>query len=169
MRKDDEPAPKQSQSKAPPMVVPAPMRPHQVQVQPPLLPPPSPPIELKTGYRQGLITSITVVLTASVLFFRFAVFEGQSGEWSTVGAVAAVLAAASIAIQLLTLWRALQPEDAEIAAYRTTLKCFVWAVGFLVASLLVQSAAYPICPNDWAQGFCFPWEGPVQPGPSMPV
>jgi hypothetical protein len=167
MRKDDEPAPKKSEPKAPPMVVPAPMRPHQVQLKPPLLPPPSPPIELKTGYRQGLITSITVVLTASVLYFRFAVFEEGSGEWSTVGAVAAALAAGSIGIQLWTLRRALQPEDAEIAVYRRTLKLFERAVLLLVASLICQSAAYAICSSDWAQPYCFPL--PVQPGPPMPV
>jgi hypothetical protein len=126
-----------------------------------------PPIELKTGYRQGLITSITVVLTASVLFFRFAVFEEGSGEWSTPGAFAAALAALSIGIQLWTLRRALQPEDAEIAEYRSTLNYFQWAVGFLVASLICQSVAYAICSSDWAQPYCFPL--PVQPGPPMPV
>lgn len=60
---------------------------------------------LPAGYRQGVITSITVVLTASLLFFRFVVFEPSSGPWTKWGAACAVLAAISILMQLFTLWR----------------------------------------------------------------
>jgi len=64
--------------------------------------------QLPAGYRQGLITSITVVLTGSLLFFRFVVFEPSSGPWTKLGAVTAILLATSLLIQLFALWRALQ-------------------------------------------------------------
>jgi hypothetical protein len=76
------------------------------------------------GYRQGFITAITVLLTASILYFRFAVFEPGSGDWSPLGVVAAVILGISTCIQLYTLWRALQPHDERIWAYTATLRWF---------------------------------------------
>jgi len=35
---------------------------------------------LPSGYRQGFIPAITVLLTASLLYFRFVVFEPASGD-----------------------------------------------------------------------------------------
>jgi hypothetical protein len=94
--------------------------------------------ELKTGYRQGLITSITVLLTASLLFFRFAVFEQASGPWTNWGTASALLVGISILLQLYALWRALQPEDEQISIYKVTLNWFAVAMVLLVLSFVAH-------------------------------
>ena len=63
------------------------------------------------GYRQGFITATTVLLTASLLYFRYAALESGSGDWTPWGVVSVVILSMSICIQLYTLWRALQPDD----------------------------------------------------------
>jgi hypothetical protein len=98
-------------------------------------------VQLPAGYRQGFITAITVVLTASLLFFRFAVFEPSSGPWTKWGACSAILGGVSILMQLFVLWRALQPEDERIAIYKVTLRRFSFAVLFLVCSLAANTVA----------------------------
>jgi len=50
---------------------------------------------LPAGYRQGVITAITVVLTASILFFRFVVFEPASGPRTPWGVICAFVAGIS--------------------------------------------------------------------------
>jgi hypothetical protein len=44
--------------------------------------PPAPDLVIPNGYRQGLITSITVILAFSLAFLRFAAFEPASGPWT---------------------------------------------------------------------------------------
>jgi hypothetical protein len=97
--------------------------------------------QLPAGYRQGLITSITVVLTASILFFRFAVFEPSSGPWTRWGAASAVFAGASILLQLFTLWQSLQPDDEQIPVYTVTLRWFAVAILLLIVSLAADTVA----------------------------
>jgi hypothetical protein len=99
------------------------------------------PLKVPTGYRQGFITAITVVITASVLFFRFTVFEPASGPWTRWGAVTAILAGLSILVQLIALWRALQPKDEEEAVYKVTLRWFACAIILLVLSLIANTVA----------------------------
>jgi hypothetical protein len=92
-----------------------------------------------------LITAVTVLLTASILFFRFATYEEASGEWTLWGAVSASILGLSICIQLLTLWRALQPEDEQVSIYKVTIRWLAAGVLLLVASfvaLLVAKLVY---------------------------
>jgi hypothetical protein len=96
---------------------------------------------LPQGYRQGLITSITVVLTASLLFFRFVVFEPSSGPWTKWGVTCAFLAGISILMQLFALWRALQPIDEQIPIYKVTLRWFASAIILLICSLAADTVA----------------------------
>lgn len=96
---------------------------------------------LPPGYRQGLITSITVVLTASLLFFRFVVFEPSSGPWTNWGAVCAILSGISILMQLFTLWRALRPIDEKIAVYEVTIRWFASAVLLFIFGLASDTVA----------------------------
>ncbi len=98
-------------------------------------------LKLPGGYRQGLITSITVVLTASLLFFHFVVFEPSSGPWTKWGAGCASLAAVSILMQLFTLWPALQPEDEQLPVYKVTLRWFASGVILLLCSLAADTIA----------------------------
>jgi hypothetical protein len=110
--------------------------------------------KLPTGYRQGLITAITVLLTASLLYFRFVAFEPSSGPWTGLGVACALLAGISIFIQFFTLWRALQPDDEKIRVYKVTLQWFAAAVLFLVGSFvayIVASVIYEKPAIDWNQ------------------
>jgi hypothetical protein len=81
-------------------------------------------VALPTGYRQGVITAITVILGFSLVFLRFWGFELE-GEWKRSSVVSAVLMLISILGQLVTLWRSLQIEDDEPAEYRKTLRWFL--------------------------------------------
>src|SRR5918911_1741772 len=79
--------------------------------------------DLPAGYRSGAITAITVILGFSLLFFRSWVFE-LPGEWTASSVVAAALLLTSIVIQLVALWRSLQPEDELLREYKLTLRWF---------------------------------------------
>jgi hypothetical protein len=100
---------------------------------------------IPSGYRQGFITATTVLLTASLLYFRYAALEPGSGDWTPWGVVSVVILSMSICIQLYTLWRALQPDDEKILVYKITLRWFAAAVFLLVVSFVtnvVASLAY---------------------------
>ena len=99
------------------------------------------PTGLPTGYRHGLITAVTVLLTASILYLRFATLEEASGDWSLWGAVSASILGLSICIQLLTLWRALPPEDEQVSIYKVTLRWLAAGVLLLVASFVAHIVA----------------------------
>lgn len=96
---------------------------------------------LPAGYRQGLITSITVFLTASLLFFRFVVFDPASGHWTTWGMACAALAGISLLAQLFTLWRALQPVDEQITVYKVTLRWFASSIFVLICSVAAATVS----------------------------
>ena len=96
---------------------------------------------LPPGYRQSFVTSITVLLSASILFFRFVVFEPASGNCTAWGFACGFFGGVSILMQALTLWRALQPEDEQIEIYKQTLKWFAGGVATFVASLVANTVA----------------------------
>ncbi|WP_431268197.1 hypothetical protein [Dankookia sp. P2] len=54
---------------------------------------------LPVGYRQAVVTGITVPLTFSLVYFRFMVFELDEGHWTGWWVASALAAAASILIQ----------------------------------------------------------------------
>ena len=79
---------------------------------------------LPTGYRQGVISAITVVLGFSLVFLRFWGFELE-GNWDATSVASAVVIGISILGQLVTLWRSLQLEDDVPVEYRKTLRWFL--------------------------------------------
>ena len=96
---------------------------------------------LPAGYRQGLITSVTIVLTATILYLRYIVIEPASDDWTPWGVVSAIFGGISLLAQLFTLWRSLQPIDEHIAVYKVTLRWFAFAVLLLVCSLAAITVA----------------------------
>ncbi len=96
---------------------------------------------LPAGYRCGIITAITVVLGFSLLFFRSWVFE-LPGEWTASSVVAATLLLFSTVLELVALWRSLQPEDEMLKEYRLTLRWFLAAVSLLLVSLVTAAFSY---------------------------
>jgi len=104
-------------------------------VDPAVHPPqPRPRVPLPVGYRQGIITAITVLLGFSLLFFRYWDFE-LPGAWTVPAIAAALLMAVSILLQFLSLWRSLQIKDDDEAEYSITLRWFLASILTLLASL----------------------------------
>jgi hypothetical protein len=94
---------------------------------------PKPP--LPPGYRQGLVTAITVFLGFSLSFVRFWNFENP-GEWSWLGAMPAVIVAAGIGVQLVALYRSLELADEEPARYAATVRCFFVGIVVVVVGVV---------------------------------
>lgn len=97
--------------------------------------------QIPSGYRQGIITAVTVVLGFSLVFLRFWGFE-LPGEWNVSSGIAGSLLVISILGQLLTLWRALQLEDDEPVNYRKTLRWFLWSVLVLLVAVSLSTLSF---------------------------
>ena len=95
---------------------------------------------IPAGYRQGLISAITVLLGFSLLFMRYWNFEAP-GVWSPVSIAAAIMTMAAIVLEFYSLWRSLRLEDDDPDEYRTTLRWFVVSIVVLVISLMFAQAA----------------------------
>jgi hypothetical protein len=93
------------------------------------------------GYRSGVITAITVMLGFSLLFLRSWAFE-LLGEWTTSSVTAAILLFIATVLELIALWRSLQPEDELLKEYRLTLRWFLASTVFLLLSLIIAAFSY---------------------------
>ena len=102
------------------------------------------PRSVPQGYRQGLITAITVLLGFSLAFLRFWGFEA-SGEWTVRSIIATLTLAVAVLLQIVALVRSLRLEDDHPTEYRKTIKWFtssavVLLVGLLLAAVVVAGA-----------------------------
>ena len=95
---------------------------------------------LPAGYRQGVISAITVVISFSLLFMRYWGFEA-SGHVTRASVAAGILLQVAILIEFYTLWRSLQVKDDDEFEYRMTLRWFMASVAVLLASITVASLA----------------------------
>src|SRR5262249_58079192 len=102
------------------------------QESPPPKPPPAEPRGLPIGYRQGLITAITVLLGFSLAFLRFWGFEAP-GPWALRSVVSTGTSIVAVVPQLIALFRALRPEDPGENEDRKTV---MWFLAFSIALLL---------------------------------
>jgi hypothetical protein len=98
--------------------------------------PPRKRVPLPVGYRQGIITAITVLVGFSLLFFRYWDFE-LSGAWTLPALIATLLMAVSILLQFVSLWRSLQIKDDDETEYNITLRWFLASILTLLASLAI--------------------------------
>jgi uncharacterized membrane protein YidH (DUF202 family) len=96
---------------------------------------------LPVGYRQGIISAITVLLGFSLLFMRYWSFEAP-GEWTFGTIIAALMLGVAILLELFALWRSLRLEDDEVAEYRKTLNWFMISAGVLLVSVLLAALTY---------------------------
>ncbi|WP_315923818.1 hypothetical protein [Mesorhizobium sp. SP-1A] len=100
---------------------------------------PTPPTQghpLPAGYRQGVISAITVLLGFSLLFLRYWNFEAE-GEWTVASIISTILLALAILLQFITLWRALQPRDDDEPVYKVTLRYFLVSIIALLLGVLL--------------------------------
>lgn len=95
---------------------------------------------LPNGYRQGVITAISVILGFSLYFVRFWALEA-AGDWTLTSLLASVPIFLSIACLSIALWRSLQVADDNERVYRRTLKWFLWGVVFSLAGVLSASVS----------------------------
>ena len=89
------------------------------------------------GYRQGLITAITVLLGFSLTFLRFWGFEA-SGQWALPSVISTGTSIVAIVLQLVALFRSLRLEDQDVIEYRKTVR---WFIGSAILLLLGLSFA----------------------------
>jgi hypothetical protein len=101
-------------------------------------PSPKPRVPLPPGYRQGVITAITVLLGFSLLFLRYWNFE-LPGTWNLPSVVAAVMLSFAVLLEIVALWRSLQVEDDDEEEYRVTLRWFLSSAILLLLSLLLAA------------------------------
>ena len=90
------------------------------------------PSALPAGYRQGIITAITVLLGFSLTFFRFWSFEAP-GQWTARSVVSTLAVLVAVSLQLVALFRSLRLEDENAVEYRKTV---VWFIASAVALVL---------------------------------
>ena len=95
---------------------------------------------LPAGYRQGIITAITVLLGFSLALFQFWGFEA-SGHWTWPSIFAAGAMVLAVVMQIVALVRSLRLEDDDPREYRTTVawltaSAIVMLVGLLIATII---------------------------------
>ncbi len=98
-------------------------------------------VPLPAGYRQAVVSAITVLLGFSLLFLRYWNFEAP-GAWSVAAVVTSVLLAIAIVLQMVALWRSLQVKDDDERHYARTLRWLLGAMVLLLLSLLVSAIVY---------------------------
>jgi hypothetical protein len=99
---------------------------------------PDPQPVVPAGFRQGLISAITVLLGFSLLFVRFWTFEAE-GQWSPSSVAAGLLLAVAVLLQIATLWRALQVRDEAVREYEKTLRWFLGSTVVLMVSVFLAA------------------------------
>lgn len=96
--------------------------------RPPVAPRRRPPPQ---GYRQGLITAITVLLGFSLSFLRFWGFEAP-GQWTIRSIAAAGAIVLAVAMQVYALARSLRVADDDEAEFAVTAR---WLLASALALL----------------------------------
>jgi hypothetical protein len=98
-------------------------------------------VPLPIGYRQAIVTAITVLLGFSLLFLRFWNFE-LSGSWRAASVTASALMGVAVALELFALWRSLRVEDDDEYEYRLTLRWFLAGAIILALGMLCSALSY---------------------------
>jgi hypothetical protein len=93
---------------------------------------------LPAGYRQGVITAITVFIGFSLAFFRFWAFEAE-GDWTAHSIAAVIIMLFPICGQIYALYRALRIEDDDEKTYNVTIKWFVWSVAGMLGAVCLSA------------------------------
>jgi amino acid transporter len=102
---------------------------------------------LPEGYRQGIITAITVLLGFTLAFFRFWGFEA-SGEWTLRSIIAAATLVVAVLLQIVALVRSLRLEDDDPSEYRKTVKWFTASAAVLLVGMLIATVVFSGAPES---------------------
>jgi hypothetical protein len=90
---------------------------------------------LPQGYRQGIITAITVLLGFSLTFIRFWGFEAP-GTWTLRFVISTSTLVLAVGLQIMALFRSLRLEDDDEHEYRKTVLWFIASAVVLLLGLL---------------------------------
>jgi len=88
------------------------------------------------GYRQGLVTAITVFLGFSLYFAQWWNLE-HPGEWTWRGIVPACIVGVGIIVQLVALFRSLDMRDSDESHYRHTVRCFFGGIVIVLMAIVL--------------------------------
>ena len=88
---------------------------------------------LPPGYREGIITAITVLLGFSLAFFRFWGFEAE-GQWSIL--------IVAVVMQIIALFRSLRIADNDEIEYGRTVGWFVASAVVLFIAVLIAVVVF---------------------------
>jgi len=105
---------------------------------PPATPTPREPKPLPAGYRQGIVSAITIFIGFSLAFLRFWAFEAP-GNWTTRSIVATVVLAIPIVLEIYALFRSLRVADDDEHEYAITVRWFVASVIGMLLSVIVAA------------------------------
>ena len=96
---------------------------------------------LPPGYREGIITAITVLLGFSLAFFRFWGFEAE-GQWSSRSVFAAAILIVAVVMQIIALFRSLRIADNDEIEYGKTVGWFVASAVVLFIAVLIAVVVF---------------------------
>lgn len=96
---------------------------------------------MPNGYRQAIVTAITVILAFSLYFLQFWGFEAE-GDWTGLTLISAIIMLMSIIAQTVALWRSLQVADDNPAIYAITLRWFMSGVVLALISVAWAAVAF---------------------------
>lgn len=88
------------------------------------------------GYRQAIVTAITVFLAFELAFLRFWAHE-TTGGWNEGSISVSIIFIGSIVMSTIALVRALSLEDDDKAEYRRTVYRFKWGVGAAIVGAVI--------------------------------
>ncbi len=97
-------------------------------------------VPIPAGFRQGVISAISVILGFSLLLLRYWSFEA-SGEVTRAAVVAWLALLIALLLEFYALWRSLQIEDDDEREYRTTLRWFLTSIFALLGALVLAALA----------------------------
>jgi hypothetical protein len=90
---------------------------------------------LPAGYRQGIVSAITIFIGFSLAFLRFWAFEAP-GHWSWRSVLVTVILAVPIFLEIYVLFRSLRVEDDDETEYATTIRWFVISVVAMLFAII---------------------------------
>jgi hypothetical protein len=105
--------------------------------------PPAHPRGLPVGYRQGLITAITVLLGFSLAFLRFWGFEAP-GEWTPRSIAPTAALIVTVLLQITALIRSLRLEDEEPTEYRKTVGWFTASLVAMLITVVIAAVVFSL-------------------------
>ena len=94
-------------------------------------------MSLPPGYREGVLTAITVFIAFSLAFLKYWSLE-TPGRWTWLGVLSVTPLAIGLVLQLVALFRSLDVRDDEEAHYRRTVVYFRWGVVAVLIGVVVS-------------------------------